>query len=70
MYKDINNIYDLFVKKTNENPDKEFIISLFQANEEIISYNEFFKRTNFVREYFQEIGLNKGDRINIIIQKV
>jgi len=68
MYKDINNIYDLFVKKTNENPDKEFIISLFQANEEIISYNEFFKRTNFVREYFQEIGLNKGDRINIIIQ--
>ncbi len=68
MYKDINNIYDLFVKKTNENPDKEFIISLFKANEEIVSYNEFFKRTNFVREYFQEIGLNKGDRINIIIQ--
>lgn len=68
MYRDVNNIYNLFVKKTNENPDKEFIISLFNANEEIISYSEFFKRTNFVREYFQEIGLDKGDRINIIIQ--
>jgi len=68
MYKDVNNIYDLFAKKAKENPDKEFIISLFKANEEIISYHEFFKRTNFVREYFQEIGLRKGDRINIIIQ--
>jgi len=58
----------LFYDKHNLDPDKEFIINLYDGIEEIFSYSQILQRSIKVQFFFREKGLKKGDSINLIME--
>jgi len=62
---EFENIGELFLKKVNENPDKKFLICPGKNTEEF-TYLEFKILMEKSINYFDSIGLKRGQRISLI----
>jgi len=63
-----DSVFSLLYYKFLENPNRDFVISLYKDTVEKFSYKDFFVKVISVRDYLSKKGLNKEDCINIIMQ--
>ena len=63
---EFRNIGSLFQKRTKQSPNKIFLISPGKR-EDVFSYQDFLNSFLNVARYLSDLGLKKGDRINLII---
>lgn len=59
-------VYELLIDRSSVNPDKEFVISLHDTEQNIYTYKEFVNSVAKIRVYLRNKGLKKGDAINIV----
>ena len=62
---DCNNVCDLLFKKTEENPNKKFLICPGEKHEEF-TYSEFKSIVNQTSQFLIKSGLKKNDKISLI----
>ena len=60
-----NNVGELLTKKVNDTPEKTFLICPGKETNKF-TYSEFKIFVDNVTRFFEEIGLQKGDRISLI----
>ena len=60
-----NNIGELFYAKYQETPGKIFLICPGN-NEDSVTFENFYKKNQFVSNYLIRLGLTKGDRFSLI----